>query len=48
MAVLKIERGVGAGTSYFIDSEATLGRDSSQSTIHIADQKSFASACPGF
>ncbi|NUM33475.1 MAG: protein kinase [Candidatus Brocadiae bacterium] len=39
MAVLKLERGVGAGTAYFIENEATIGRDASQSTIQICDQK---------
>ncbi len=39
MAVLKIERGIGAGTAYFIENEATIGRDASQSTIQICDQK---------
>ena len=39
MPILQIERGPSAGTSYLLENEITLGRDSTQSTINIADQK---------
>ncbi len=39
MAVLRVERGVKSGSAYFIEKEATIGRDGSQATIAIEDQK---------
>ncbi len=39
MAILRIERGPGAGNTYVIDSDVSLGRDPSQATIHIPDTK---------
>lgn len=39
MAKLKIERGAGEGTSYFIEEEIVLGQDPTQSTIQIQDSK---------
>ncbi len=39
MAKLKIERGVGEGTAFFIKDEATLGHDAAQATIRINDEK---------
>lgn len=39
MAKVKIERGPGEGTSYFIEEQAILGKDNSQANIFIADSK---------
>ncbi len=41
MAILRIERGAQVGTTYFLekDKETTIGRDASQATIAIEDQK---------
>lgn len=39
MAKLKIERGAGEGTAFFIKDEATIGHESAQTTIRIADEK---------
>lgn len=39
MAKLKIERGAGEGTSYFVENEVTIGHDATQASVVIADPK---------
>jgi pSer/pThr/pTyr-binding forkhead associated (FHA) protein len=39
MAKIKIERGIGEGTSYFIEKKATLGSEAREVDIAISDSK---------